>query len=64
MSDENGTQLTLAAGKYQRATVAQPKGRPTDSISPRGRVVSTGRTTGTVKIRVTTREVTVHRPTE
>jgi len=64
MSDENATQETLSTGDYREATVVPGETRPTESIPLQGRVVSTGRTTGEVEVRVTTRQVAFRRATE
>jgi len=64
MSDENATQQTFSTGVYREATILQSIEQPSDSTSSEGRVVSTGKTTGTVEVRVTTRQATVPQSTK
>ena len=64
MTDENTTRETFSTATYQEVTPVESKKRPSDSTSLEGRLLSTRKTTGDVKVRVTTRPVTVRQTTK
>ena len=66
MSEEKSTHKSLGAGEYRRAAqvTTTDASQPTTGVSQDRRVVSSSRTTDSLKVRITTRTVPERGSTE